>query len=220
MISTLDHLLADEAMGVLDPARSLLVASLASMRPEISIDIARYEAAGGALLAAVRPVPLREDGFERLSILLQAEPRAPASAPELGFAELPAPLRGTVAAALRKGTWRRLLPGVHALDLSAVLPRARGGQPVLAELLRVYPGWAIPRHGHGGEELTLVLAGGFTDETGHFKAGDIAIVDPALTHRPLADPGEPCLSFIVSDTAPRFTGPLGALTRAWHWFRG
>jgi putative transcriptional regulator len=213
MISRLDHLLADAALGALDPARSLFVASLASLKPEIAREIARYEAAGGALLAAIRPSTRRPGAIERPSAPTgRASPAAP---PEL--VDLPEPLRATVAEALRRGAWRRLLPGIQALDLSKALPRAKDGTAVIAQLIRVHPGCAIPRHSHGGEEIALVLAGGYTDETGHYGAGDYAIVDPAVTHRPVADPGVPCLCLVIADTTPRFTSLLGALIRAWEW---
>jgi putative transcriptional regulator len=215
MMSRLETLVADEAIGALDPARSLFVASLASMNPGVSREIARYEAAGGALLAGVAPVTLKAGGFERL---LAGIERLPAGAEPIladpGLAGLPEPLRGPVAEALRRGAWTRLLRGVEGLDLG---PGVSGAG--VAQLLRVQPGAGIPRHSHGGEELTLVLSGGFTDEVGHFGPGDVVIADAALTHHPLADAGEPCLSFIVSDTPPRFTGTLGVLARARDWVR-
>ena len=37
-----------------------------------------------------------------------------------------------------------------------------------------------------GTELTLVLAGGFSDETGHFLRGDLAEADASVDHRPVA----------------------------------
>jgi putative transcriptional regulator len=164
-------------------------------------------------------VPLGAGSFERLSALIAAQPTSP-EADDAAFPGLPAPLRSIVADAQRRRGWHHLLPGIQALDLAPALPRPRSGAAARAELLRVYPRWGIPRHAHGGEELTLVLEGGFTDETGHFGAGDIALADPDLIHHPMADPGPPCLCFIVSDTAPRFTGALGALTRAWNWVAG
>jgi putative transcriptional regulator len=69
----------------------------------------------------------------------------------------------------------------------------------------------MPTHTHDGSELTLVLAGGFSDESGHFVRGDVAEADPSINHQPVADPGEDCLCLAVTDAPIRLTGPFGRL---------
>ena len=69
----------------------------------------------------------------------------------------------------------------------------------------------MPVHTHASSELTLVLAGGFTDQFGHFLRGDLAEADASVEHRPVADPGEDCLCLAVTDGPMRLTGPLGRL---------
>jgi putative transcriptional regulator len=59
--------------------------------------------------------------------------------------------------------------------------------------------------------MTLVLAGGFSDESGHFVRGDVAEADPSVNHQPVADPGEDCLCLAVTDAPLRLTGPFGRL---------
>ncbi len=46
-----------------------------------------------------------------------------------------------------------------------------------ARLIRLKAGRGVPRHTHGGSELTVVLEGSFSDETGHYARGDLAIAD-------------------------------------------
>jgi putative transcriptional regulator len=58
-------------------------------------------------------------------------------------------------------------------------------------------------------EMTLLLAGGFSDETGHYLRGDVALADPSVDHRPVADPGEDCLCLAVTDAPLRLTGRFG-----------
>ncbi len=64
----------------------------------------------------------------------------------------------------------------------------------------------MPVHTHAGMELTLVIAGGFRDEHGHFVRGDIAVADASVAHRPIADPGEDCICLAVTDGAVSLTG--------------
>lgn len=69
----------------------------------------------------------------------------------------------------------------------------------------------MPAHGHGGEEHTLVLCGAFSDHGGHYAAGDVALADAGVTHRPKADPGEDCICLAVTDAPLRFKGPAGPI---------
>ena len=86
----------------------------------------------------------------------------------------------------------------------------------MAEILRIAPGAAAPRHTHSGDEYTLVLTGAFHDDAGLYRAGDIAIADPGVTHRPTAEPGAVCYSFAVTDGPLKFTGAMGLLTTLWR----
>ena len=77
--------------------------------------------------------------------------------------------------------------------------------------MRVRAGKAVPQHTHEGNELTLVLEGSFHDELGRYARGDLAITDPTVEHRPVADEGQDCLCLAVTDARLRLTGPLGRL---------
>jgi putative transcriptional regulator len=52
------------------------------------------------------------------------------------------------------------------------------------------------------------LKGGFTDASGHYSRGDIAIADADIDHRPRADEGDDCICFVVNDAALKLTGPV------------
>jgi putative transcriptional regulator len=78
-------------------------------------------------------------------------------------------------------------------------------------LLRANPGRAIPQHGHGGSELTLVLRGAYADGTGRYESGDCADLDDGVEHRPVADPLVGCVCVVASETRPRLAGFLGRL---------
>ena len=71
-------------------------------------------------------------------------------------------------------------------------------------LLFIPPAQAVPEHGHRGLELTLVLSGAFTDETGTYGTGDLEIADEALGHTPQALGDTPCLCLAATDAPLRF----------------
>ena len=71
-------------------------------------------------------------------------------------------------------------------------------------LLYIPPGQAVPDHGHNGLELTLVLQGSFSDETGRFGVGDVEVADEDLEHTPVADGGPPCICLAATDMPLKF----------------
>ena len=78
-----------------------------------------------------------------------------------------------------------------------------------ANIYRIAPGVSVPVHSHEGTELTLVLAGGFSDETGSFGPGDIAIQESGATHQPVADDDGECIVFAINEGQIKLANPIG-----------
>lgn len=89
--------------------------------------------------------------------------------------------------------WRRVFPQVQEIELD--LPG--DGMPI--RLFSLAAGSRVPDHAHQGLETSLVFAGGFSDDGGHFGRGDVAIRDDRQVHRQRIDPGEPCVVLVVAD---------------------
>jgi putative transcriptional regulator len=128
---------------------------------------------------------------------------ATSALPEMD-AVMPPALRTYVGRHLGAPKWRTILPGIKQCRI------ARDGRGD-ASFLRCRPGSAIPAHTHAGLEAVLVLQGGFRDASGHYVRGDIAVADPTIDHRPVADPGAACIIFIVQEAQVKLTGPFGSL---------
>lgn len=142
---------------------------------------------------------------------LQAMDRqpAPAGIAEAGFSAcgLPMPLVLRLEGrSLDDVAWRRVLPGVAICGL-ALPPGATGH----LRLVRIAPGKALPEHGHGSGELSLVLRGAYRDELGRYAIGDIADLDGAAVHRPVAEEGGPCICLVATETPPTYRAWLGRL---------
>lgn len=147
----------------------------------------------------------------RARLLAELSPQAPPPAPQLpamlpkDMPELPPPLLHHLAS-LPKVSWKRLIPGIRAIDLGfADVWRAR--------LICFQPGIPIPRHDHGGLEHTVVFQGGLDDENVHLGRGDAATMAGGETHRQRAKAGEPCVALIVSEGPPLPLTLLGHVLR-------
>lgn len=197
--------LVDYAAGNGGEALALLIASHITLCPLCRSTVAGLESVGGVLIDGVSAGDSAADGLAAVVTRLdQVAQESPPGVPAVAVRpqRLPRPLRDRVGP--DPLPWRRVLPGLRRI----ILPGLAGGS---AELLLVDAGCGIPRHTHRGCEFNLVLAGGFSDRSDHYRPGDVATAGPSVDHRPVADPGEPCLCLAVSERPPRFTGPLGRL---------
>lgn len=115
---------------------------------------------------------------------------------------LPEPLRSYVdrAGGLR---WRRLGRGGAA---QMILQTDDTNTTV--RLLKIPAGQPVPEHTHAGEELTLVLAGSFSDEISTFSRGDVEMADAEVLHTPHAGKTEDCICLAITDAPLRFSSRL------------
>jgi putative transcriptional regulator len=81
-------------------------------------------------------------------------------------------------------------------------------------LVRVAGGRRVPRHGHRGVELTLVLQGAYTDSLGRFAVGDVAELDESVDHVPVAERAMPCVCLVVTEGRLVPRSPLARLALA------
>jgi putative transcriptional regulator len=126
--------------------------------------------------------------------------------------EVPHALRSVIDEDLDALPWKRLAPGVwhYPIKLSE---SAKGD----LRLIKVAPGHALPEHGHGGEELTLVLRGSYDDCTGHYGVGDVADLADDVDHAPVADATVGCICLIASERPAKFKS---LLARIWQPLAG
>jgi putative transcriptional regulator len=87
---------------------------------------------------------------------------------------------------------------------------------IRTSLLHIESGGSVPKHTHKGFELTLLLDGEFTDESGKYVKGDFIMLDAQHEHQPVTEQG--CLCYTVVNDALHFTqginkllNPIGSL---------
>jgi putative transcriptional regulator len=197
------------ASGQLREGLSLVVATHLAWCASCRDGVAAAEMAAGLLLADAPPADCSEDLLARTCVALDgrpvvaAKPHQPTSLPSSGLGLLlPHPLQGYVDRA-GPARWRRLVPGVQQFPL---IRRTTGGGTV--RMLRIAPGMKMPRHGHAGIELAIVLDGSYRDEIGLFARGDLADLDQDIRHQPRADEREGCVCLIATERPLRFEGWL------------
>jgi putative transcriptional regulator len=201
----LDELMASYAAGRLSRPLQCLVAAHLAIRPENRTFVAAMESLCGKALEdmpASQPINGRD---AKLAAIF--DDRTTAIEPATVLCPIvPPPLANLLGKPVKDVPWRTRLPGIREFEV-------KGMQDCEAKLYWIRPGRVMPSHTHDGSEVTLVLRGGFSDPTGHYRRGDIAIADAELDHHPRADDDEDCLCFAVIDAPLRLTGPVGRIVQ-------
>lgn len=201
------------AAGDLDEAFAVVVSSHISMCDGCRRNLERAEAIGGALLDTIEtPAQTASaatiDGFDELMASIDAEPRSaeiipmPRREPDAHndtATTVPAALRAYIGADLKAIKWKNVAPGLKKFDL----PVSKDCPSTLV-MLHIAPGMAVPEHGHGGDEITLILQGAYRDEIGEFGPGDVADLDDHIEHQPRVISQDPCICLAATEKPTRF----------------
>lgn len=202
-----EHLL-EYAAGAASEGLALLMATHLTLCPHCRSKAAAMERLGGAMIEELPPASVAADARERCLARLDApEPPAESDAGVTAVTK-PAPARPLLPRALRDRIggdgdalqWRAVLRGVD----QALLVEGPGG--ARTRLMRIRAGHAVPQHTHRGTEFVCVLAGGFSDVSGHYGRGDVAVSDESIDHQPTADADGDCICLAVTEAPVRLTG--------------
>jgi putative transcriptional regulator len=195
-----DELLLDYAAGVLPEGPALAVALHVALDPLALRTVRRLRGIGGALLEnEAGAVEMGEAALAQALARLDKVPVEPAPAASRappGFEWVPPPLRPYLAGK----HWKRAFGGFEEIRLGL------HGDSHHVTLLKLEPGRGLPVHRHVAGEYTVVLQGGYTDNTGNYGVGDFAVGPGPAEHEPIADPGEPCIALIVLEQPIVLTG--------------
>ncbi|MGD8112329.1 ChrR family anti-sigma-E factor [Vibrio sp. TRT 17S01] len=96
------------------------------------------------------------------------------------------------------GSWRSYGGRVYSSTIDI-------GEKARVSLLYIGEEVQIPHHTHKGVESTLILHGGFSDEDGHYEAGDFIVRDTRTVHSPYTNVGEDCLCLAILTEPMLFT---------------
>lgn len=201
--------------GLAEPIAAVVACHVAVCRT-CRKELSWLEQAGADLLAGIDGVTMIASG-PRHPAAAAAPPSparsTPASAVPPGpretiLTDVPAPLIRFVGPRLDRIDWKYLAPGVRHVPLP-LSPGAKGD----LRLIKVAAGQRMPDHGHGGQEMTMLLAGAYTDEVGRFTTGDVADLDEDVEHQPVADPVDGCICLIASVKPARYKGLFARLVQ-------
>ena len=197
------------AAGTLPEAHGFAAATHAAYCKHCRTAVREAEVLGGSLLLEEAGTVVTDNC--RAATLAKLDVAVPSVKPAIlnSAGEIPAVLCNLLNnTKLADLPWKKRAPGFAIFEV----PLSMGGKTRL-QLLRIGPGRSLPEHGHGGEELTVVLRGSYKDHTGRYTAGDVADLDEETEHQPTVDSDEDCICLVAIEAPTKFKGVLARLAQ-------
>jgi putative transcriptional regulator len=194
------------AAGTLGEAHAVVATAHLAVCPSCRSTLREMEAIGGLTLAS-QPKEAVSNSCREATLAsldgVRVEKRAAKKASvkvESAKANMPDALARLLGnKPLDQLAWKKKAPGIAVFDVP--MPANASGK---LKLVSLAPGMTMPEHGHGGEELTYVLSGSYSDHTGSYAAGDVADLDEDTDHMPIVDGGETCICLIAIEAPAKY----------------
>jgi putative transcriptional regulator len=190
------------AAGTLGHAHGMVVASHLAFCAECRASVREAEVIGGEIMELEGQSAAVSDMCRAATMasLDAAVPAAARAKPAKAFSDMPEVLsRALGGQKIDDLKWKKKAPGVSVFEVP--MPENARGKLML---LSIGPGKSMPEHSHGGEELTLILRGSYSDKFGRFTTGDVADLDEEAEHQPVVDSSEPCICLVAIEAPTKF----------------
>ena len=216
--------LLEYSAGSLNPAVALCVATHLHHCSKCREAAALMNQTGGELLALAEPARIASDSLQKVFAKIEdaenlqriaggdstnplsAEGRRKVVPSALSaYADhLPRPLEPVLHTNAR-AEWKKLSSCLSAMHLRV------GQGEYEANFHRIRKGGKVLEHDHRDHEVTVVLYGSFSDESGTYQVGDYVERRPGQKHTPTATLDNDCLCLSVVRAPVKLTGPLNRL---------
>jgi putative transcriptional regulator len=202
------NLLVEYSSGSLSPAQAVSIATHLFYCTRCRAQASTLDEIGGKFLSDVTPEQVSGDCLSSIMVRLegldrdgekQAKAASVASTDAHAITALLPPL-------VRKllptegAKWRRLSPSLKVARLPI------GEQRFELALHHIRAGGRAPTHNHGGQEITVVLQGSFSDDEGVYHEGDFIVREPGHVHTPTATANSSCICLSVLEAPIHMVG--------------
>lgn len=207
-------LLLGYAAGTLNQAQDLIVSAHISMSPTGKALVQAYENIGGTIIETeCEPVDMCDRALDHVLSCIDekiegedVEECKQALHEKFGILEgidLPEPLESAIHDFCSCTRWKSRYPGLKAIELPLACKESK------ARIIKTAPAFQTPEHSHHGLEITLILDGAFSDDSGTYRRGDLIVTDDHIQHAPKSCPETGCVCMTVTSAPLKFTSNMG-----------
>lgn len=195
--------LTDYSAGSLPQSQALCVAAHLHYCSACRARVRELTELGGAFFTQQAPQAPQAATFEKLlgRIRDNAVPAGPVrrQAARAAQGALPRAILRLCRGDIESLRWRRIGKSFrHA-------PLQLGDSKRETTLFHIRAGGSVPHHRHGGDEITVVLTGSFSDHEDKYGVGDFIVRTQGEAHRPVASQDEDCLCVSTLDAPIRMS---------------
>jgi putative transcriptional regulator len=190
--------LIEFAASSLPAAQSVVVSTHLQSCSECRHKLAQLESLGATMFEDAEPVDISPTIFDNVFARLD-EVQEDRAANDSSASAMSWTVKQIRQGNLEQLPWKKVTRSLRIADLGDVEGAAE------FSLYHIAEGGRIPPHNHSGTEMTLVLQGGFSDESGSYHAGDFITREAGDIHAPTALPGSDCICLAVLESPLRFT---------------
>jgi putative transcriptional regulator len=203
-----DHnLLAEYAAGTLHTAQAVAISAHLHFCTKCQQEVQRLEQIGGAMIEDLQPQALTEQSFDDLiNAIEKAEKVKQHVKPKSQAQPMSSSLPNVVTKLINQEDLKWFKTG--ALKTA---PLTVGQIDHEVSLQEIRAGAKVPKHDHGGVEMTVVLEGSFSDKDGIYQAGDFILKQPGEVHQPVSARNQDCLCLSVQEAPVKLTTIWGKL---------
>lgn len=200
--------LTDYTAGSLPRSQALCVAAHLHYCRACRARVRELTELGSELFSQQQPAVLQPNAFERLM------GRVATAAPQPGSAATSPTPAAASDGDLPRAIARLCRGDVESLRWQRIGKSFRHARLRLGDTLRettlfhIRAGGSVPHHRHGGDEITVVLKGSFSDHEDKYNRGDFIVRTQGEAHRPVASQDEDCLCLSTLDAPIRMSNPL------------
>jgi len=162
-----------------------------------------YESTAAVMFEQQTNLAVEETSFSSLMKRIQNEPQTPKIKPRITSTRFPAVVEKLINGDTESLAWKK--PMKH-LRVSQILKDEAG---LILGLHHMKSGGRVPRHTHKGNEISVVIEGGFSDELGSYRPGDFIHLTPEHIHAPQADADGDCWLLTLVEAPVKLIGPIG-----------
>lgn len=196
--------LIEFASGSISSAMSIAVATHLHYCKACQAQVRTAEAAASALFESQAPEQSVGLDFDSLMAKIdngeQPQIVKPAKVKARRF---PAVVEKLIDGEVNALNWSSPMKNLHTTSLM------KDENGFIVGLHHMQAGGRVPAHTHRGNEISVVIEGGFSDELGTYDAGDFIHLDGKHNHSPLAHADGDCWLLTIVEAPVKLTGPFG-----------
>ncbi len=190
--------LTDYVAGSLPESQALCVTAHLHYCPACRVKVGELTELGTALFVEQQPEETTSNSFERTMAIIDAgagsQKQGEARPKRYGKGDdMPAVIRKLTKGNLETLSWHNIGKAFRFANIQM------GDKTRETSLMHIRAGGKLPKHHHGGEEITVVLKGSFSDQEDRYHVGDYIVRTKGETHTPVASQDEDCLCLATLD---------------------